>query len=179
MCRAGWVLRAPAALRLCPREAQRTEGRGPRRARIRHLRGHVALSHEREWAGGAPTGGGPGEAQGGRAPRLPRPSPQPQAQACTPDRPLGVPETLRAPGPGQVCWPGLLVCGDGEPSAGLPALAGAPRGKVRPAGSTRHIRAKRSRSAGFLKVPGGNRLHLRSYHPERARCLLIGETKQG
>ncbi|CAI9150734.1 unnamed protein product [Rangifer tarandus platyrhynchus] len=129
--------------------------------------------------GGTLTGGGPGEAQGGRAPRPPHPSPQPQAQACTPDRPLGVPETLRAPGPGQVCWPGLPVCGDWEASAGLPALAGAPRGKVRPAGSTRHIRAKSRRSAGFLKAPGGNRLHLRSYHPERARCLLIGETKQG
>ncbi|CAI9150006.1 unnamed protein product [Rangifer tarandus platyrhynchus] len=174
----GWVLRAPAALRLCPREAQRTEGRGPRRARIRHLRGHVALSHEREWAVGALTGGGPREAQGGRAPRPPRPSPQPQAQACTPDRPLGVLETLRAPGPGQVCWPGLPVCGDGAASAGLPALAGAPRGKVRPAGWTRHIRAKRKRSVGFLNAPGGNRLHLRSYHPERARCLLIVETKQ-
>ncbi|CAI9150746.1 unnamed protein product [Rangifer tarandus platyrhynchus] len=128
---------------------------------------------------GALTVGGPGEAQGGRAPRPPHPSPQPQAQACTPDRPLGVPETLRAPGPGQVCWPGLPVCGDWEASAGLPALAGAPRGKVRPAGSTRHIRAKSRHSAGFLKAPGGNRLHLRSYHPERARCLLIGETKQG
>ena len=45
-CWAGWALRALAALRLCPREAQRTEGRGPQQAQIRHLRGHVALSSE-------------------------------------------------------------------------------------------------------------------------------------
>ncbi|CAI9155686.1 unnamed protein product [Rangifer tarandus platyrhynchus] len=46
------------------------------------------------------------------------------------------------------------------------AVAGAPRGKLWPAGSTRHIRAKRRRSAGFSKAPGDSRLHLRSYHLE-------------
>ncbi|CAI9155685.1 unnamed protein product [Rangifer tarandus platyrhynchus] len=108
------VERAPAALRLCPREAQRTEGRGPRRARIRHLRGHVSLSHKREWAGGAPTGGGPGEAQAGRATRPPRPSAQPQAQACTPDRPLGVRKHSRPPCRARFAGQGCRCVGTGR-----------------------------------------------------------------
>ncbi|CAI9149969.1 unnamed protein product [Rangifer tarandus platyrhynchus] len=104
-CRAGWALRAPAALRLCPREAQRTEGRGPRRARIRHLRGHVALSHEREWAGGGADRGrawrGPGrEGAETSAPLTPTPSPGMHARPAA-----------RGPGntPGPRAGPGLLA----------------------------------------------------------------------
>ncbi|CAI9149961.1 unnamed protein product [Rangifer tarandus platyrhynchus] len=133
------------------------------------------------------TGVGRGGADRGRAWRGPgREGAETSAPLTpTPSPGLHARPVARGPGntPGPRAGPGLLarVTGvrDGEASAGLPALAGAPRGKVRPAGSTRHIRAKRRRSAGFLKVPGGNRLHLRSYHPEQARCLLIGETKQG
>ena len=102
----------------------------------RHLRGHLGLSSEPEgWVGDPETS----------AP----PSPRPPAQACTPDRPLRVPETLRAPGLGQACGPGLLVYGGGAASAGLPALAGAPRGKVRPAGSTGTSERKRGAAQGF------------------------------
>ncbi|CAI9155720.1 unnamed protein product [Rangifer tarandus platyrhynchus] len=58
--------------------------------------------------------GGPGEAQAGRATRPLRPSPQPQAQACTPDRPLMVPETLWPPCRARFSGQGCLCAGTGQ-----------------------------------------------------------------
>ncbi|CAI9150712.1 unnamed protein product [Rangifer tarandus platyrhynchus] len=94
---------------------------------------------------------GPRSAAGpNQTPPGPRgPEPRTGPRHARPTGPLGVPETLRAPGPGQVCWPGLPVCGDWEASAGLPALAGAPRGKVRPAVDTAHQSEKQAQRRVF------------------------------
>ena len=138
--------------------------------------------------GGPPSGAGPGEAQGGRAPRPPRPSPhphptpRPRTHARTHARPAAGGPRARPGG----CWLGGGGVrgrgGVGRPESGRgwcgSSTARAPVERcgwpARPAGQSEREAQRRA-----LRAPGGSRLRLRPYHPERARSRLISEAKQG
>ena len=188
--RAGWALRAPAGLCLGPQEAPRPPGCGERaaagpEARQPPGRDRVSLSSELDGGRSAERGRawrGPGrEGAETSAPLTPSP-PHPQApHARTHARPLGAPGAR----PGG-CWLGGGGVrgrgGVGRPESGRgwcgSSTARAPVERcgwpARPAGQSEREAQRRA-----LRAPGGSRLRLRPYHPERARSRLISEAKQG
>ncbi|CAI9155718.1 unnamed protein product [Rangifer tarandus platyrhynchus] len=105
------------------------------------------------------TGVGTGGADRGRAWRGPGREGDENSAPLSPTPSPGMHTRPAARGPGNTpdprAGPGLLarVAGVWGRGGFGRAVAGAPRGKVGPAGSTRHIRAKTRRSAGFLKAP--------------------------
>lgn len=145
----------------------------------------------------------PGGSQGGRAPRPRRPSLHPPRYTPRQAHPAGCSRSRKPCGP-----PGragrVLAGGGGGKGAGAGARRGAACAGHRAAGSPvaggaaqvqRALRGelescgrRRARAAGqserqaqrrALRAPGGSRLRLRPYHPERARSRLISEAKQG
>ena len=128
---------------------------------------------------------GPGR-EGAETLRAPHPTPTPQApHARTHARPLGVPEALR--GPARRSLAGGWRCsgawrrrqGRSPVAGGAAPVQRAPPWRGAAGQPDRQVRAKGRRSAGALRAPGGSRLRLRPYHPERARSRLISEAKQG
>lgn len=141
----------------------------------------------------------PGGSQGGRAPRPRRPSLHPPRYTPRQAHPAGCSRSRKPCGP-----PGragrVLAVGGGRgrgrgagrrvPAPGPPGVrsrvvqlkCSALRGELESCGR-RLARAagqsERQAQRRALRAPGGSRLRLRPYHPERARSRLISEAKQG
>ena len=142
------------------------------------------------WGAEPPGGGGPGEAQGGRARRPPRPSPKPLAATSTPSLPLCVPEAPRARVLARVeVYRGGAASADRRAAGpvwmeSIRGLGGAcaARGPGRSAPGSPDWQAgqsEREAQRWGLRAPGGSRLYLQPYHPEHARSPLISQAKQG
>ena len=178
-CRAGWALRALAGLRLGPQEAQRPEGRGGRAAagpKSRHLRAAwpwATNGIEGGLARRAPPGLERPGVEGARTstPLSPPPRPRAHARLACPwgsRKPSGLPNLARRLlAAGWQCsgawrhWPAE----SGRGSFGS-SIARAPTVRcgllARPAGQS-----EREAQCRALRAPGGSRLLLRPYHPER------------
>lgn len=187
---AGQDGRSGPRLGCAPRPAGGSEDLGPRSQRPP---GHLALSSEGDggWGGGGSRRAGAGV----EGPRVgwrrdipqPTPPPHPTPLSRTPRWPLRVPEALWAPGPGRAGAGRGWGCAWGRGGLGRPGVRS--RG-VRPACSARSVescerlappagQSARQAQRRLLRAPGGSRLRLRPYHPERARSRLISEAKQG
>lgn len=188
----GWAAPGPAG---------GSEDRGPQRA-PRPWAANALGRWARGWGGAAaPEPGGawrvPGWESAKTSAPLTPPSPL-HPPAGTPGRLLPVPEALWSPGPGRPCvgrgggGPGAgagrgAACA-GPRAAGSPVAGGAAQVQRALRGELESCGRRLARAAGqserqaqrrALRAPGGSRLRLRPYHPERARSRLISEAKQG
>lgn len=187
----GWAAPGPAG---------GSEDRGPQRA----PRPWAANALGR-WARGWGRGGGPRAGWCLEGPRVGERQDLGAPHSTLPATPPGRHTRPAAPGPGSpvvprvgpaVCWP--LGGGRGRgrgagrrvPAPGPPGVrsrvvqlkCSALRGELESCGR-RLARAagqsERQAQRRALRAPGGSRLRLRPYHPERARSRLISEAKQG
>lgn len=187
-----------------PRPAGGSEDRGPQRA----PRPWAANGLGR-WARGWGRGGGPragwclegprvGERQDLGAPHStlpPIPPRQAHPAGCSRSRkPCGPPgragRVLAGGGGGKGAGAGArrgAACA-GHRAAGSPVAGGAAQVQRALRGELESCGRRLARAAGqserqaqrrALRAPGGSRLRLRPYHPERARSRLISEAKQG
>ena len=182
----GWAVPRPAGGSEAP--GLRGAGRGGPRSQTTSGAGPSVPEQRTGW--GEVRRAGPGlerpRAGGRRDLRAPHPIPTPppgpaRTHARTHARPLGAPGAR----PGG-CWLGGGGVrgrgGVGRPESGRgwcgSSTARAPVERcgwpARPAGQSEREAQRRA-----LRAPGGSRLRLRPYHPERARSRLISEAKQG
>lgn len=185
-----------------PRPAGGSEDRGPQRA----PRPWAANALGR-WARGWGRGGGPRAGWCLEGPRVGERQDLGAPHSTLPATPPGRHTRPAAPGPGSpvvpragpaVCWPwgvggagagaGRGAACAGPRAAGSPVAGGAAQVQRALRGELESCGRRLARAAGqserqaqrrALRAPGGSRLRLRPYHPERARSRLISEAKQG
>lgn len=143
----------------------------------------------------------PGGSQGGRAPRPRRPSLHPPRYTPRQAHPAGCSRSRKPCGPpgragralargwgGAGAGAGRGAACAGHRAAGSPVAGGAAQVQRALRGELESCGRRLARAAGqserqaqrrALRAPGGSRLRLRPYHPERARSRLISEAKQG
>lgn len=184
----GWAAPGPAG---------GSEDRGPQRA----PRPWAANGLGR-WARGWGRGGGPRAGWCLEGPRVGERQDLGAPHSTLPATPPGRHTRPAAPGPGSpvvpragpaVCWPwgggaGRGAACAGHRAAGSPVAGGAAQVQRALRGELESCGRRLARAAGqserqaqrrALRAPGGSRLRLRPYHPERARSRLISEAKQG
>lgn len=189
----GWAAPGPAG---------GSEDRGPQRA----PRPWAANALGR-WARGWGRGGGPRAGWCLEGPRVGERQDLGAPHSTLPATPPGRHTRPAAPGPGSpvvpragpaVCWPwggrgagagaGRGAACAGPRAAGSPVAGGAAQVQRALRGELESCGRRLARAAGqserqaqrrALRAPGGSRLRLRPYHPERARSRLISEAKQG